>query len=167
MLTTEIRAVIPGRPAPKGSLKCIGGRGGRGHVLIEDNDRTKPWREKIAGWLKQKWPATQHADDGQACGAEVTVTLDRPKGHYGTGRNADQLKATAPRYPVSHRTGDVDKHARLTLDALQDVGILPDDCIVVELNIRKAYVGCPWTPDALGHPGVVIRVFPMREPGDR
>jgi crossover junction endodeoxyribonuclease RusA len=167
VLTHEIRAVIPGHPAPKGSLKCVGGPKGRGHRLVEDNARTGPWREKIAGWLRKEWPADRRAADRQPVGAEVTVSIERPAGHYGTGRNAAVLKASAPRYPVSHATGDVDKHARLTLDALQDAGVLPDDCIVVELNVRKAYVGCPWTPDALGHAGVVIRVFPMQEPGDR
>lgn len=168
MLTNEIRAVIPGHPAPKGSLKCIGGgKDGRGHQLIEDNKNTKPWRDKLGGWLKTKWPEHQIADKHQPVGAEVTITVDRPPSHYGTGRNATKLKESAPRYPVGHNTGDVDKHARLTLDALQDAGVFPDDCAVVELNVRKAYVGCEWTPDALGYPGVVIRVFPMQEPGDR
>lgn len=162
VLTHEIRAVIPGHPAPKGSLKCIGGRGGRGHVLIEDNERTKPWRETIAGWLRAKWPTGQQAEKRQPIGAEVTVTIDRPGYHYGTGRNAGQIKPThAGAYPVGHDTGDIDKHARLLLDALQDAGVLPDDCIVVDLHVRKAYVGCPSAPDALGHPGVVIRLYPM------
>lgn len=166
MLTGEIRAVIPGHPAPKGSLKCIGGKGG-GHRLIEDNKRTKPWRDTIAKALRAKWPTGQQAADRQAVGAEITFTIDRSTSHYGTGRNATTLKESAPRYPTGHNTGDLDKHARLVCDALQDAGVLPDDCIVVELNLRKAYVGCPWTPDALGHAGVVVRVFPMVEPGDR
>lgn len=163
MLTHEIRAVIPGTPAPKGSLKCIGGKG-RGHQLIEDNARTKPWREKLARLLRRSWPTDQHAEPKQPIGAEITISIDRTPSHRGTGRNAHVLKASAPSYPTGHNTGDVDKHARLTLDALQDAGILPDDCIVVDLHIRKAYVGCSSTPDALGHPGVVIRLFPIEAP---
>lgn len=167
MLTKEIRATIPGNPAPKGSLKCVGGPKGRGHRLVEDNARTAPWRKKIADGLRHHWPTNARADDRQPVGAEITLTIDRPANHYGTGRNATVLKPSAPRWPVGHNTGDIDKHARLVLDALQDAGVLPDDCIVVELNARKAYVGCRWTPDALGHAGVVIRVYPMQEPGDR
>lgn len=162
MLTGEIRAVIPGHPAPKGSLKCIGGPKGRGHRLIEDNTRTGPWREKIATALRTRWPTGQHAEKRQPVGAEVTFTIDRPAGHYGTGRNAGQIKPSYARvYPTGHDTGDIDKHARLLLDALQDADVLPDDCIVVDLHARKAYTACPTTPDALGHPGVVVRVFPI------
>lgn len=162
MLTTEIRAVIPGNPAPKGSLRC---RRDPMHRLIEDNKNTKPWRDTIARWTRAKWPEGQRADAGQPVGAEVTFTIERPKYHYGTGRNAAVVKDSAPRYPWAKP--DIDKLGRLVLDALQDADVLPDDHQVVELNLRKAYVGCRWTPDALGHPGVVIRVFPMQEPGDR
>lgn len=160
MLTHEIRAVIPGHPAPKGSLKCVGGRGR--HRLVEDNDRTGPWRDKIATALGPKWPTAQRAADQQPIGAEITFTIDRPAYHYGTGRNAGVIKDRyAAVYPTSHSTGDIDKHARLLLDALQDAQVLPDDCIVIDLHARKAYVGCPSTADALGHPGVVVRLFPI------
>lgn len=166
MLTTELIITIPGHPAPKGSLKCIGGHGGRGHVLIEDNPRTKIWRSTVAGWVTRSWPARHNADKGQPLGAEVTFTLPRPKGHYGTGRNADQLKASAPAHPVSHTTGDVDKLLRLALDALQDTPVLPDDCAVTEVLARKAYIrhtDQEWG-DVLGYPGIVIRLYPIEDP---
>jgi Holliday junction resolvase RusA-like endonuclease len=165
VLTTELVVTIPGHPAPKGSLKCIGGRGGRGHVLIEDNARTKIWRSTVAGWLTRAVPERFNAEKGQPIGAEITFTLPRPRGHYGTGRNSDVLKPNAPRHPVSHTTGDVDKLLRLALDALQDTPILPDDCAVIEVHTSKAY---PRTAreawgDVLGYPGVVIRLYPIED----
>jgi Holliday junction resolvase RusA-like endonuclease len=162
---TETRVVIPGHPAPKGSLKCIGGRGGKGHVLIEDNARTKPWRKTLATWAGRR---LQPVQPQEPIGVEITFTLERPKSHYGTGRNAGVLRPGAPAFPVSHATGDVDKLLRLALDALQDAKVLPDDCQVIETTARKVYVSPapiddPWSVayDALGHPGVVLRLYPI------
>lgn len=158
MLTAELVIRIPGHPAPKGSLRC---RRDPSHRLIEDNKRTKPWRDSIAAWVTRKWPTDQYADKGQPIGAEVTFTLDRPRYHYGTGRNAQTIKEryTTAR-PVGHDTGDADKLLRLVLDALQDTDVLPDDCAVVETTARKAYTGGAG-PDVLGYPGVVIRLYPV------
>jgi hypothetical protein len=37
-----------GVPAAKGSMKCIGARGGRGHQLVEVNaKKIKPWRATV------------------------------------------------------------------------------------------------------------------------
>lgn len=162
MLTTEVRIIITGAPAPKGSLRCIGGAGGR-HQLIEDNKRTKPWRDKIATEIRRAWPIDQHAAPGQPIGAEVTTTHERPAGHLGTGRNSGVVKASyADVHPVTRSAGDVDKLARLILDAIQDTGVLPDDAQVVELIQRKAYAR-PQNPtgDVLPCPGVVIRLYPI------
>jgi Holliday junction resolvase RusA-like endonuclease len=161
MLTSAIRVVIPGDPAPKGSLKCIGGAKGKGHRLIEDNARTKPWRDKIATACRHRLEPYRAAK-GQPICAEITFTLNRPKGHYGTGRNAGVLKTSAPAFPVSHSTGDTDKLLRLVLDALQDALVLPDDCAVVDVTSRKRFIadGSP-DPDVLAHPGVVIRLYPV------
>lgn len=165
MLDHELSIVIPGRAAPKGSLKCVGGRGR--HQLVEDNSNTKEWRQTVAGWVRRRWPADQRAIKGQPIGAEITFTLERPKSHYGTGRNARTVK---PQYvhalPVSHATGDVDKLLRLVLDALQDAELLDDDCAVIEALTRKFYVDPdgasthPFYVDRLGYPGVLIRLYP-------
>ena len=82
-------------------------------AFIEDNARTKPWRDKVADACRRKLDRYKAAA-GQPIGAEITFTLARPKGHYGTGRNAGVLKTSAPAFPISHSTGDVDK----LLDAL-------------------------------------------------
>jgi crossover junction endodeoxyribonuclease RusA len=134
-------------------------------VLVEDNQRTKIWRSTVAGWISRSVPARFNAEKGQPLGAEITFTLPRPKGHYGTGKNSDLLKGTAPAHPVSHSTGDVDKLLRLALDALQDTPVLPDDCAVIEVTTRKAYIRTTeqrWD-DVLGYPGVVIRLYPIED----
>ena len=65
---------------------------------------------------------------------------------------------------MSHSTGDLDKLVRLALDALQDTGVIPDDCAVVELTARKAYphdTGTKPLSDVLAYPGIVIRLYPI------
>lgn len=158
VLTQELVISIPGHPAGKGSLKCVG-RNGR-HQLVEDSSRTKPWRDVVALWVRKSWH--QSADKGQPVGIEVTFSLPRPKGHYGTGSNAGNVKASAPDHATSHSTGDVDKLARLVLDAIQDTPVLPDDSAVVELVARKAYLeDTAPVDDVLHYPGVVIRLYPV------
>lgn len=167
MLDRELVITIPGRPAPKGSMKCVGARGRLKHALVEDNKRSQPWRDTIALAVRRRWPAKQNAVKGQPLVAEATFTLPRPTYHYGTGRNATVLK---PKHlddlPVSHASGDVDKLLRLALDALQDTDVLPDDCAVVETIARKVYVHPEPRPgsDVLTYPGVVIRLCPVPYP---
>lgn len=165
MIRHEIVATIPGDPQPKGSLKCVGARGRRGHVLVEDNTQTKPWRAELVRILAQ---TVQRGPNRQPIAVEITSTLRRPRSHYGTGRNAERVKLSSPVYPTGHGTGDVDKLARLVLDALEDVGILGNDAQVIDVTSRKTYAVDPLSdpidnvPDALPYPGVVIRVRPYR-----
>lgn len=163
----SVRIVIPGTPASKGSMKCIGRRGKVAHVLIESVDNAE-WRAAVSTWAGRK--LTPFAAR-EPVGLEMTFTLNRPKWHYGTGRNAGTLKDSAPAFPVGHNTGDLDKLVRLINDALQDAKVLPDDCQVIETTARKVYVSPlpvddPWSVgyDALGHPGVVIRFYPIEGP---
>lgn len=143
MLRSEVVVTLPGHPAPKGSLKCVG-RGGR-HQLIEDNPRSAGWRSTIAGHVRGRIKGTP--DRHQPIGIEVTLTVDRPK-------------SVRTVHPVTRSSYDVDKLARLVLDALQDAAVIPDDAAVVELVTRKSYPGGP-LPDALGHPGARIRIYPI------
>jgi crossover junction endodeoxyribonuclease RusA len=160
MIDTDLAFVTYGTPAPKGSLKCVG-RNGR-HQLIEDNPKTSSWREAVAGSAERNLD-DRLADYGQPIGVEVTLTIERPAGHYGTGRNSTIVKASAPAYPTALRTGDVDKLARTILDALEDAGILDNDAQVVELIARKAWTDDPATSDALYAPGAIVRLYPIGE----
>lgn len=163
VLRTEITLTIPGTPAPKGSMKCIGARGKVRHQLVEQVDNTE-WRAHVEKCARLRLTAQQHhADTHQPIGVEITLTLKRPSSQMGQGRNAGRVKASAPPRPTTHGTGDTDKLARLILDALQSAGVLVDDAQVVELTARKAYVDPAETPgsDVLPYPGAVIRLYPI------
>lgn len=162
MIDHELVITIPGIAAPKGSLKCVGTKGR--HRLIEDNPKTAVWRASVVTHLLRAL-VDEHADPHQAIGVEVTSTFPRPASHYGTGRNAHVVRPSAPTYPsTAYSTGDVDKLARLVLDALADAHVLDNDAQVVEVTSRKAYIDDRVTPDALDHPGARIRIFPFEVP---
>lgn len=156
MIAAETVVTFGGRAVPKGSLKCVGARGTRRHVLVEDNPATDEWRAVVAAIVGQHLP---HAHPGEAVGVEVTFTLTRPASHYGQGRNAQRVLPSAPAHPTPRGTGDIDKLVRLILDALQDAGVVRDDSQVVEIVARKTYPNTT-TPDALPYAGVRIRLYP-------
>lgn len=141
---TERVVRLYGLPAPKGSLKCIG-RNGR-HQLVEDNARTKQWREHVA--YAGRRLRIVYALAGPL-GIEVTLTVPRP--------------ATVPLrkrpWPVTRSSYDVDKLARLILDGFQDARVFGDDAQVVELIARKTYPDTPGCPDRLDRPGACIRLY--------
>ena len=67
------------------------------------------------------------------------VTDANAKGHYGTGRNADQVKASAPPHPTTKP--DATKLVRAVEDALTGV-IWRDDSQVVRQWASKVYDDC-------------------------
>jgi len=72
----------------------------------------------------------------------IEFIMPRPKSHFGTGKNAEILKNSAPFFCTSKTTGDVDKLTRSTLDALSVTSggtVLADDSLVVCLQALKRY----------------------------
>lgn len=165
MLAGEVVVTIAGHAKPKGSLRCIGGRGR--HQLIEDNAASSPWRKEVANHARRLLNTPdQRADPHQPIGVEITFTLDRPATHMRTGANAHRTRDGAPTRPVTRSSYDIDKLIRLILDALQDAKILPDDAAVCEVIARKFYIlttsAVPDSGDALPWPGVRIRIYPLQ-----
>ena len=159
-LDHEYVFVVYGAPAPKGSLKCVG-RNGR-HQLVENSDRTTPWRNRVAGGARR---ITLSGFPGPL-GVEVTLTVDRPTSHYlvNGGLSAEGRRRPYPSRRSQGLGGDVDKLARVVLDALEDAGTLTDDAQVVELIARKTFHDGPGVlPDALDRPGARIRLYPLEE----
>ena len=121
-----------GEPAPQGS-KQISQWGG----LREVSKKIQPWRASIqyacAAQFKGE-PITEAVE------LDVTFVLPRAKNHYGTGRNAEKLKNSAP---VRHtKTPDLDKLLRGLIDPMTvkcGGNVLIDDSCVIALNGRKRY----------------------------
>lgn len=128
----ERELFVAGHPAAQGSKRHVGG----GH-MVEMSKRLKPWRAAIAeAIITAGW----HHDP--ILSGPVRVQLDfvmpRPASHYGTGRNADRLKDTAPDW-CDRAVGDLDKLCRAVLDAVTTAGAWRDDAQVVSLSATKRY----------------------------
>lgn len=166
MITKPWAFIVWGHAEPKGSMTCVGARGKIKHQLIEANKITShKWRHKVAGVAAGI--IEEKAAKYQAIALEITYSKARPNDHYGTGANANQLKATAPQYPTKRSGGDIDKLERNVLDALQEAGVLVDDAQVVDVHHHARFV-VPTRDralygDALEKPGVLIRLEPMVE----
>ncbi|GAB2714792.1 RusA family crossover junction endodeoxyribonuclease [Streptomyces bullii] len=156
MTAPALMLTVHGTPGPQGSKT----RNAAG-AMYESSAKVKPWREAVK---HAALDALAHDEAWQPlCEAvllEVVFTLRRPKGHYGTGRNAGVVKASAPQLPTGKP--DTDKLLRSTQDALKDAGVLLDDSVVTDTSAAKRYVLTG--ADALSHPGAVIRVWRLNTP---
>lgn len=131
----SVRAI--GKPIAQGS-KRIGRHSGR-PVILDSNDKLlTPWRDHVTGAARDQARYTEPFTGPVR--AWIRFTFDRPPSHYGTGRNAHVLKATAPASP-GHGCGDLDKLVRAILDALTAAGVYADDTQVVDIRARKFYAG--------------------------
>lgn len=139
-MTELLHAIIPGTPQPQGSKRVFR----TGHV-VEDNPKLKPWRADAMIYLKRAAEAYDAATTPitGAVYVEATFCYGRPASHFGTGRNRDRLKASAPTF--KHTTPDLDKLARALGDALTQAGILRDDALIVSWSLAKRWADVPYT----------------------
>lgn len=138
MRDTEILDVdVAGTPAPQGSKRHVGNG-----IMVESSAKVQPWREAVKA---ASLSIPHRAAEGPVT-VDIAFRLTRPKGHYGTGRNAGRLRESAPPRPTTKP--DLDKLVRSTLDALKDAGVYRDDSQVVTLITAKHYVCAGQVPGA-------------------
>jgi len=117
---------VPGRPATAGSKRAFTGKKSGKAFITDDCKRGKEWRATVRAAAAQNFPFSSLLVEPLVL--RVEFRLRRPKSHYGTGKNAGQLKESAPEYHVG-KPGTT-KLLRAIEDALTDV-IWRDDTQVV------------------------------------
>jgi len=135
-----IQFTVYGLPVPQGSKKVI-----RGNVVEMADARLRSWRQDIA-------VASREAMEGaspyiEPVDVRLMFWLPRPQAHFGTGRNAEKLKPSAPIAPSVHP--DLDKLVRAVLDALTGI-VFRDDKQVVSLTASKLYAQDSFHPGMMG-----------------
>lgn len=129
----SVMFTIDGVAAPAGSKKGFRNRRTGGVIITDDSKRSKPWQAKVAA-------AAGEAMDGPLLAGPLelilTFTFPRPKGHFGTGRNAGQVLRSAPPLPIVKP--DVTKLIRAVEDSLTGV-VWRDDAQVVSQHAHKQY----------------------------
>jgi crossover junction endodeoxyribonuclease RusA len=143
-----LEAVIPGKPRGQGSMTLW--RGDDGRERAKYGRDTVDHRNLAITVLGHAW-AGRPALTGPI-GVGIDARFPRPKHHYGTGRNAGVLKASAPTFVTTPSDGD--KIARLIDDALTIAGVVQDDAQVARLEVVKVYAD-----DSA--PGTTVRVFTL------
>lgn len=130
-----ITGFVDGTPAPMGSHRAF--VRGKHAVLVNDNKGTAPWQERVRWAFRQAYSGEPHVG---LVDVVLRFEFPRPKSHYGTGKNATTIKASAPE--VVTVKPDIDKLVRAVLDC--GTGILwRDDSQVVTLRVAKIYRTVP------------------------
>jgi Holliday junction resolvase RusA-like endonuclease len=159
-MSDSIIIFIPGIPRPGGSktatvIRRKGGeivmKNGRPLITTRDDAKGNPeWKQTVAYFARKQY------DGPPLCGAlrlEVTFTMPRLRGHFGSGRNAEFLKPSAPAFHTVKP--DCTKLLRALEDSL--TGILwRDDALIAHQAAQKIYGD---------RPGAQIKVTELSEQG--
>jgi len=117
---------VPGEPKPGGSKRALLARGSKRPVVVDDCKKTKDWQTNVRHFAYQAYEGP--LQEG-ALRLTVTFYLVRARSHYGTGRNRNRLKPSAP--PDPNRRPDTTKLLRSTEDALTGL-VWRDDAQIIE-----------------------------------
>lgn len=139
----KIQFTVIGHPEPAGSKRAFPfkRKDGRIGVAVSDaNPRAKDWKNAVASvaageMAKLQLPLDKPLLDGPLMVSFIFHVM-RPQGHWGTGKKASVLKASAPARPTTRP--DVLKLARGCEDSLSGV-VWTDDSQIVAEYIEKRY----------------------------
>jgi Holliday junction resolvase RusA-like endonuclease len=167
---TVIRVEVFGHPRPQGSkhnfVATKKGADGKRVPVLKDGKPVIIGKEMAKG-LKE-WRASIAQRVGEQYGGpilngpvrvDLTFYVKRPDSHYGTGKNADRLKDSAPLFV--EKSPDLDKLTRGVMDGLKNA-LYADDKFFWAGRIQKV-----WVPRD-GREGVLIeaRVPEFRTVGE-
>ena len=148
-----IHFFVAGKPQPRGSKEGfpIKRRNGTyGVAMADSNKHSGEWMGRVAA-------AAAEAYGGDLIDEPVRLAcvfqFARPKSHFGTGRNSDKLKASAPARHA--QKPDLSKLVRAVEDGLTGV-VWRDDSLVISYD----GVGKIWTTKG---EGVHVWVTPISE----
>lgn len=136
---STIRFFVHGHPEPAGSKRAFvlkgGAHAGRA-IITDDNAKTKPWQSMV----KHEALAARLAINAQPMDGPLQLdaifTVLRPKGHFGSGKNAHKIKDSAPTHPTGKP--DLLKLTRAIEDAMTGI-VYTDDSQIVTEHIFKVY----------------------------
>ena len=130
----KLEFFVPGTARTAGSKSAFKGKDGRVHVT-HSGKFTKEWMNTVR-YFALKAMDRQCVID-KPVRLFVCFDMPRPKGHFGTGRNAGKLKDSAPKY--CPKKPDLTKLVRAVEDAITRV-VWRDDALVVQQHTVKRYI---------------------------
>jgi len=159
---TRFVLFVPGRPVPQGSKSAFISKSTGKPIVVDKDVRLPQWRAKITSAAIDKQAEYMHTMPALyatlpfvgGVGISIDFVLERPKTHFGSGKNVDKVKPGAPSHPAT--MPDIDKLMRAIFDALTDAQVWKDDGQVVWVQATKTYANAGQAP------GVQITVGQMR-----
>jgi Holliday junction resolvase RusA-like endonuclease len=134
----QLAFTVLGRAAPGGSKRAIPIRRKTGLVraaVIDANPKSKPWQALVKAAARDRMPP-----DFELLTGPLALTVDfyfqRPAGHYGSGKNAAKVLASAPRHPAVRP--DLTKLVRSLEDAMSGL-VWRDDSQIVRQALSKRF----------------------------
>lgn len=157
---------VDGRPKPKGSMKCLGGRS---HNMVEQVEGSREWKVKIVREIRAQldiYPVMRgrvvkgfRVGPMRKIGYDIWTPEERPVfvqaeflfwPNYGTDGEIWPSHRTAR--PIASDIGDLDKLCRNLGDACEQSGLLKNDSQIAGWRALKA-----WCVEGES-PGVKFRV---------
>jgi len=126
---------IPGNPIAKKRPRFAR----RGKFVTTYNDQETEEGKFIAQVLDQ---IKGHKVFTGPLSVEMAFYKSRPICHYGTGKNSERLKYSAPKWVITKP--DIDNYEKFVFDCLNGIA-WQDDSQVVSVNSIKAYSETPMT----------------------
>lgn len=127
----SISVFVPGLPIAQPRPRAASFRG---RARMYNPGTSNEWKACVIHALSQH-AGTFPKDIPLRC--DLTFTLPRPASHYGTGKNAGKLKASAPKRPTGKP--DRDNLDKAVCDAITQAAVWHDDSQVTDGRIRKRY----------------------------
>jgi Holliday junction resolvase RusA-like endonuclease len=126
-------APIP-QPRPRFRSIPMGKGKARAQAYTPAKHKVTVWRKKVAACLARMnlTPTTEPVR------VQLNFFIKRPKAHFGTGGNEGRLRDSAPEFPVTKSTGDIDNLVKAVLDEMNGV-VFEDDAQVLHLIATKRY----------------------------
>jgi len=129
----RIEFFVPGRPGPSGSISSYPNKKTGKYIAAPASRYKKPWMQAVRAFAMMAYRGKLLTGPIHL---SVEFVLQRPKKHWGTGKNKGKLKASASKYHLTDP--DLHKLIRSTEDALTGV-IWRDDRQVVTSSLLKRY----------------------------
>lgn len=130
---SDVTFFVPGIPQPGGSKTAFYNKHTKRVSVSEACKKNPAWRSVVVGFAMEAHkeppltgPLTLH----------VAFFMPRPRGHFGSGKNANKVKPSAPLYPTGRP--DTTKLLRALEDALTGV-LWVDDAQIVVQSAAKLY----------------------------
>ena len=133
--TEPIQFFVLGIPRPGGSKKGIyNARLKRVLIIKAGGQNEENWRQAVSAAALQAMGDRPPIACAVRC--DITFVMPRPKGHYRTGKHADELRENAPTEHINRP--DRGKLLRSTEDAMTGI-VWRDDSQVCDGRLQKLY----------------------------